>query len=46
MNGATSVLSLVIALIAGFTTVLGCAMGAYLVAALTLPVAGPDRRVT
>jgi hypothetical protein len=50
INGATSVLasvlSLVIALIAGFTTVLGCAMGAYLIAALTLPVAGPDRRLT
>ena len=41
INGATSVLAsvlaLVIALISGFTVVLGCAIAAYLVAALTLP---------
>ena len=41
INGATSVLAsvlaLVIALIAGFSTVLGCAVAIYLVAAVTLP---------
>jgi hypothetical protein len=41
INGATSVLAsvlaLVIALIAGFTVVLGCAVAIYLVAAVTLP---------
>jgi hypothetical protein len=41
INGATSVLAsvlaLVIALIAGFGTVLGCAVAVYLVAAVTLP---------
>jgi hypothetical protein len=41
INGATSVLAsvlaLVIALIAGFAVVLGCAVASYLVAALTLP---------
>jgi uncharacterized membrane protein SpoIIM required for sporulation len=43
VNGATSVLAsvlaLVIALISGFTAVLGCAVAAYLIAALTLPEA-------
>jgi hypothetical protein len=41
INGATSVLAsvlaLVIALIAGFSVVLGCAVASYLIAALTLP---------
>ena len=41
VNGATSVLAsvlaLVIALISGFSAVLGCAIAAYLMAALTLP---------
>jgi hypothetical protein len=41
INGATSVLAsvlaLVIALLAGFAVVLGCAVASYLVAALTLP---------
>jgi spermidine synthase len=41
INGATSVLAsvlaLVIALLAGFTVVLACAVSSYLVAALTLP---------
>ncbi len=47
INGATSVLAsvmaLVIALIAGFNTVMALAMGAYVLAALTLPpaTAGP-----
>jgi hypothetical protein len=42
INGATSVLAsvlaLVIALITGFAAVLGCAVASYLVAAFTLPV--------
>jgi hypothetical protein len=41
INGATSVLAsvlaLVIALIAGFAVVLGCAVASYLIAALTMP---------
>jgi hypothetical protein len=50
VNGATSVLAsvlaLVVALIAGFGTVLGFAIGAYLIAALTLPGPDPVRRPT
>jgi hypothetical protein len=46
INGATSVLAsvlaLVIALIAGFAVVMGCAVVSYLVAAMTLP-ACPER---
>jgi hypothetical protein len=37
INGATSVLASVLALIAGFTAVLGCAVARYLIAVLTLP---------
>jgi hypothetical protein len=41
VNGATSVLAsvlaLVIALVSGFAVVLGCAVAIYLIAAMTLP---------
>ncbi len=49
VNGATSVLAsvlaLVIALIAGFAVVLGCAIVAYSIAALTLPAAPAESAI-
>ena len=49
INGATSVLAsvlaLVIALIAGFAVVLGCAVASYLIAAFTLPAQQPGGTV-